>query len=223
MKLCEKENALFERWQNERGYDTFITDGVICPEQWENENKKIVFVLKEANAKGETLDWRACLSDHEKSRNWGSTWNNIARWTKALLEGGDYIEYFTPAERSKWLCRVAVVNLKKVAGGSSTKHKELVRYTQSDVSFIWEQLCIYSPDIIIACGSWVDWLLWEEILSSKQKTDEYVSGELFGRCYKTRFPNRDSDTTVICWRHPNSRYNSKEMFDAISVIGLEIY
>ena len=223
MKIYEQENALFKRWQKERGYDTFISDGVICPKQWENECKRIVFVLKEANAKDETLDWRECLSDYEKSRNWGSTWNNIARWTKAILEGGEYLEYISPAERSKWLCRVAIVNLKKVAGGANTKHKELEEYTKNDDHYIWEQLCIYSPDIIVACGSRVEWLLWEVILSSRQKTDECASGDLFGRCYKTHFPNKESDTTVICWRHPNSRYNSREMFNRIAAIGSEIH
>ena len=95
---------------------------MICPEQWDKEQIKITFVLKEANAVGETLDWRVCLSDYTISHNWGSTWNNIARWTKAILEGGEYIEYVSPEERSKWLSRVSIANLKKVAGRATTKH-----------------------------------------------------------------------------------------------------
>lgn len=222
LKIFEQENALFERWQKKRGYDTFIYDGVICPEQWEKEHKKIVFVLKEANAEGETLDWRECLSDSEQSRNWGATWNNVARWAKAILECGEYMEYVSPEERSKWLCRVSVMNLKKIAGGATTKHKELVEYAQNDARFIWEQLCIYNPDIIIACGSWVDWLLWEEVLLTRQPTDEYVREELFGRYYRTRFPNKDTDTIVICWRHPNGRYNSRELYNKMAYLSQNI-
>ena len=191
---------------------------MICPEQWSKENIKITFVLKEANALDETIDWRECLSDSEKSSNWGTTYNNVARWAKAILEGGEHMDYVSPEERTKWLCRVSVVNLKKVAGGAVTKHKELVEYARKDAQLIWKQLCLYKPDVIIACGSWAEWLLWEEILLKMQKTDKCAKGALFGKIYKTQFPNKDTDTTVVCWCHPNARRNSRILFEQMSGI-----
>ncbi|MFV0401630.1 MAG: hypothetical protein ACK5LX_13590 [Oscillospiraceae bacterium] len=213
MKIREQEDALFERWCSERGYNSFIADGVICPEQWVEESRKIVFVLKEANAIGETLDWRDLLSDCEQSRNWGTTYNNVAHWAKALLEGGEYNEDISPVERSKWLCRISVVNLKKVAGKGTTIPKELIEYAQNDAQYIWEQLCIYNPDVIVTCGDYLEWLLWEEILIPRQATDDYLKEKPLGHSFKTKFPGKDTFTTVICWRHPSRTHNNRELFE----------
>ena len=47
--LKEKERELFLRWKLERGYQHFISDGILDEAEWNKQKYKILFVLKEAN------------------------------------------------------------------------------------------------------------------------------------------------------------------------------
>jgi hypothetical protein len=143
------------------------------------------------------------LSTVETCSSWGGiTHNNNARWAKSLLEGGENLENINAEERCEWLSRISIVNLKKLAGDKAANYREIIEYAKNDHVYIWEQLCIYKPDIIVACGDPVNWLLWTEVLLKMQPTDKYRKWEL-GHTYNTQFPNKDTVTAVICWRHPN--------------------
>jgi len=210
MSIREQENILFAKWA-QKYEGLFVSDGAPCSEQFEKEKIKITFVLKEAVSPGESWDMRSWVDKHGGR---SQAWDNITRWTQAILKGGDYLRTVSREDRVCWLRRISFLNLKKVGGGNTTINSELVDYAKNDAHFIWEQLCIYNPDVIVACGSYVEWLLWEHILLPRQKTDEYVGGKLFGRSYKTQFSGKDSNTNVICFRHPSRTFGKdKELYD----------
>ena len=110
--IREQESALFAEWKSVRNYDSFTFDGVFDEEQYSIQPIKILYVLKEA-------DWPDCKEDlylkeyllSEISSTYWKTWNNIARWTKALLCGGSYqdMRHVTRKEKSFWMRKIAYV------------------------------------------------------------------------------------------------------------------
>lgn len=136
--IKEQEKRLFERWRTERGYPSFIADGVFDEKTWTAEPLKLTFVLKEAHWRNGNVDLCEWVLDNTPWK----TWNNIARWTKGMLEGGDYPAYLSMEERNRLLSRVSFLNLKKTGGGSRTDSRELRTYAHADAPYIREQLLL---------------------------------------------------------------------------------
>lgn len=149
--IKEQEQALFARWKSERGYQYFISDGIFDEAEWNKQAYKILFVLKEANWENGNADLCEFLLSEESSSYW-KTWNNIARWIKALLEQGEYPRNVSKADKSFWLRKVAAMNLKKVGGDAVAENDTIREYAQADRVYIKEQIELYQPDIIICCG-----------------------------------------------------------------------
>ncbi len=149
--LKEKEKILFSRWKAERGYKYFISDGIFNENEWNKQSYKILFVLKEANWENGNADLCEYLLS-ERSQSYWKTWNNVARWTKALLEPGDYPCSISKSDKSYWLRKVAAMNLKKVGGDAVAENETIREYAEKDKLYLKEQIELYSPDIIICCG-----------------------------------------------------------------------
>lgn len=123
-------------------------------------------MLKEANWMNESVDMKEWILSESSSTYW-KTWNNIARWTKGILEGGEYPTYVSKKDKTDWLSRISFINLKKVGGNSKANNNEIRQYAIKDFKYLLEQLTIYRPDIIICCGRGTGKnadLLYEEIL-----------------------------------------------------------
>ncbi len=153
MTIKDNEKILFEKWKAERDYRSFTWDGVFDEQTYLSQPLKILYVLKEADWLGldadlQLIDW--LLS--EKSPTYWKTWNNIARWTQALLVGGDYQKHISKQDKTYWLKKIAFMELKKVPGGASSSNDEIRSFVEKDRIFLKEQICCYHPDIIICCG-----------------------------------------------------------------------
>ena len=205
--IGEKQTELFDRWQSEQGYPYFIKDGVFDEKTWNGEPLKITFILKDANWPNANEN----LCDHVLNGHsptiW-KTWNNIARWTQALLEGGEYPWHLPEEERSRLLRRVSFLNLKKTGGGRGAKPKEIRAAAQNDAAYIREQLLLYKPDLIICCGKWlVSDILAKEVLQNPrlspifpvQDREEAEDGT---QNFYTRFPGKECLTPVVDFCHP---------------------
>ena len=136
--IIEQQNILFSKWQEKRKYNDFIKDGVFCEEEYVKQPLKILYVLKEANWNGSVNLCEWILSE-PKSGYW-RTWNNIARWTKALIEGGEYPHYVSKTDKSYWVKKIAFLNLKKVGGGAKANKDEISEYAIRDKKFIKENV-----------------------------------------------------------------------------------
>ena len=151
MTIKEQEELLFNRWKSSRKYQHFIADGVFDEAEWQNQKRRIVFVMKEANWKDDSADMCEWVMSEESPTYWKS-WNNIVRWTIALLEGGEYPRYVSRSDKTFWLKKTAFLNLKKPGGSARSSDKEIREYARRDANFIREQIGLYDPDIIICCG-----------------------------------------------------------------------
>jgi len=219
MTIKEREEELFQRWRTERGYDRFIKDGVFNEETWERQTVKLTFILKDPNWPGGDGDIRENLEKYPNRNHW-RTWNNIARWTRALLDGGAFPGFITREERLEQLRRISFLNLKKVGGGSHTRHNELQACAYKDAPFIRKQLLLYLPDMIICCGdcgkygSAASILERDVLLRPDLREPDLPDGCLRSQDWEwdggtswfyTRFPGKERLTPVVCFRHPSKR------------------
>lgn len=140
-------DALFAKWKATHNFNAFIRDGIVDPEHYETPH--ILFVLRDMNCQSE----RDLCADLRRDGSGWKTWNNIGRWTKALLDDDkEYPQDMSTMSRVEQLKRVAVMNLKKEGGVSRTAGNELLEAVQAQHEMIYEEICLCDPSIIICCG-----------------------------------------------------------------------
>ncbi len=147
----DRQTELFTRWRTAPGHEYFISDGIFDEAEWERQGYKVLFVLKEANWERANVDLCQWLLSEQSSTYW-KTWNNVARWTKALLEGGEYPRYVSKGDKSYWLRKIAALNLKKQGGDAVAEDETIRSHSEKDKGFLLEQIELCCPDIIICCG-----------------------------------------------------------------------
>ena len=74
--IKEQEKRLFEHWQTERGYPSFIADGVFDEKLWTAEPVKLTFVLKEANCTEKGIRSFVCSCGSSKAESIELDMNN---------------------------------------------------------------------------------------------------------------------------------------------------
>ena len=170
---------LYEDWQKEHEFSAFIRDGIVDESHYEEPH--VLFVLRDMNCQTE-CDLREQLSSH--GSGW-KTWNNIGRWTKALLDGDEnYPADMSEANRVEQVKRIAVMNLKKEGGVSRTSGSELLNAVQTQHEYIYKEICLCNPSIIICCGlpmkgciSNAD-LLWNYVFTDRTEWEKFSSANL---------------------------------------------
>ena len=139
-------HELFQRWKSEFDFEAFISDGIVDESRYEAPH--VLFVLRDMNCKEE----RDLCNDLRTDGSGWKTWNNVARWIIALLDGNkEYPSEITKEKRVVQLKRIAVMNLKKEGGGSRTDGSELLDAVQTQKAFILDEIKLCNPEIII-CG-----------------------------------------------------------------------
>lgn len=133
----------------------FHKDGIIHAEQYQEERLRLLFVLLEPNSKGGRWDR---FQGHDLRQVFGevglgkSIDINLARWTRVLLDGVQ--EYFSlnAAAAKEQLRRVAIMNLKKLAGSGTANPEAISVHAWRDAAFIRKQVELIRPDLVVTCG-----------------------------------------------------------------------
>lgn len=209
MTKTEKLNKLFDAWQED---NNFVRDGIFCEDKYSREPIKILYILRETHVddkKGKPpYDLRTDLICRPQGE--GRTWNNVARWTMALINDATFggAKKIEPSKLSQQMARIAVLNLKKSKGSSVSKMKEIAKAAENDLNNIREEIKICNPDIIIACGT----------LNELKK---YIFTEYKKICSKKlRLGKRElaiaeideSNFKVAEYRHPGQGCNAEKSF-----------
>ena len=138
---------LFDRWKIEFKFDAFIGDGIVDVKLYEEPH--ILFVLRDMNCREE----RDLCNDLRTDGSGWKTWNNAARWIEALLDGNkEYPESIDKEKRAAQMKRISVMNLKKEGGGSRTDGAVLLEVVKNQRKYIFEEIKLCDPEIIIGCG-----------------------------------------------------------------------
>ena len=208
-----QEAQLFLKWRNDPLYKgkPFITDGVFNEDCFSQQKTKVVFVLKESVAEDGVEEFDLCGA--VKDGGISTTWTNIARWTRVILDDGesDHVSWnklsrITAKDRADAMKKIAAINLKKTYGGPSSDMDEIANYAQPK---IWQQMQIYQPDLIVACGKNVAYIL--RTVSGLERVDwpHTERGIYYWDAGKTQHCSKF--TPVIDFHHPQSRIRAPFM------------
>ena len=155
-----RENDLFTRWKA-ASQKPFYRDGVRQPKRFTAAHVKTLFVLREANFDGEPCDYdfrpELLCNPHpfwkDRMFPWcfGLTYHNDGS-AEALWER---YKTSSPTKDTVFdtLDNFGFIQIKKCPGGAKSKATELIGAVEQDANFLREQLSIYCPDVIVACGA----------------------------------------------------------------------
>jgi hypothetical protein len=206
MTLREREDQIFDKYRYRTRGEPFIPDGAIS-EEYETSHTRLLVILKEPN--DPTGNWARSGGDIRDFGAWGgrgATWRNLARWS-ALLDypflSMDEIDVSDQEKCAKHLRRIAVVNLKKIAGGRTADMRIIREYAEKYWNLLEEQFKLYRPTLTIAGGVF-------EILVALRGSNEVLQEGL-------RFPYFEDQDLGVCisFYHPQPRYrqSNRGLFD----------
>ena len=147
---------LMAEWKaahRQRGFKTFIYDGAVNYERYENTSPRICFFLKEAYSQENSSDWNLTqrLSEGFMTRMWG----NVAEWTYGIINTTitalPQKQHLSAKQKAELLQKIAVVNIKKSDGKKQSNYEDLLACTVADQLFLQQELQILNPDVIV-CG-----------------------------------------------------------------------
>lgn len=222
--IAQQEEALFAEW-SQKHLGKFYRDGVPDPHRYRNAKTKTLLFLREGNFEGEPhdYDFRGELLTNPGKKFWML---RIAPWCYGLcraMEGTNVSwDSAKSAVASKSacidaLCQFGYIQLKKVAGGSTSSAKEIEKAVEQDCEFIRRQLRIYQPEVIIACGlgsrPTFD-LLLAHVFGAEVKAR---SGSALQRRYAKVSAGDGSSpqTVVIETMHPSHRGRREKVYDQL--------
>lgn len=194
---------MFAQWKEEHRINAFISDEIVDVKNYEEPH--VLFILRDMNCEEE----RDLCKDLRSDGSGWKTWNNIGRWTKALLDGNEiYPRDMSKTNRIAQLRRIAVLNLKKEGGRNRTKGNELLQSVQEQHKEIYDEICLCDPQIIICCGLSASGIignatLLKEYVFPNSTEWSSVKSPYFDRewsCYFTDINNRR--VPVISYCHP---------------------
>lgn len=251
MTDTERLNALFEEWlvPDEKYYyevnknndnapkynpKVFVKDGIVDEESYKRQDKKILFVLKEAYLKdkggiyksdNEDHDVREWLKDKNMAHNRGilsvspATWRRIMEWTYGIRHTDETVsaefpdEIYIKTDReydverfiTEFFGTIAVMNIKKSYGRSISKNYNLTEYAREFKTQLKKEIEIISPDIIVCCGT-------ANMLNAVYDGEIRKALNSGDHCI---FP-KNGRTIVIKTCHPANRHvDKKYMFNAV--------
>ena len=189
---------LWQRWgahYKSVGLDAtqICKDGIILPEKYKDEKRKLLFVLKDSNdyPKGD-------LSVYLENGPVGQTWHTLARWAAGILTGFkqpyESIDQYTVMTDS--IQKIAAINLKKYTGEAVANMSAVYAFAYHDRELLRDQIQAIAPTMIIACGVF-DPLVW------------LLDVKLDPRHPHSKIGTSRDGIPVIPWMHPGRKDNIK--------------
>ena len=225
----EQEKAIWHEMKEElqkEGIIGFYEDGIVDFESWNSAKIKIIFLLKEPvdkdiNARKSLIQFVQAGAKKSTDR----TWRNVARWVYSALHTQKHLPYAekvkpigdTSNSRKEWLKYIAVVNLKKQPGSSTTNTKALQeKFKRYYAKWLSKQLCIYEDaDIIVCCGKGVKNCLthvFNDIFHEKYNKNNWKSYQ-YSSGYNANIQYYKSKQVplIIDYWHPAARIKDEKM------------
>lgn len=207
--LSQRIDALMQEMATEHrkmGWSNFISDGAVNPDVYETSKPKIAFFLKEAYSKSDDGGWSLTnwLNNGAMTRMWGA----VAEWTYGIKNTTATSILPKPSlsneEKTELLKSVAIVNVKKSNGNVSSDYTDLLRYAETDCTYLKQELDLLSPDIIV-CGnnSSLLRLLYGASIRNGKVTSEGIIDADFMRENGYAFAGKQ---IIIDYYHPANQY-----------------
>ena len=187
--------------QTERGFTEYSVDGIVDYEAWSNVPLKVLYLLKE------NWGYQGCgvFSMAEEIPKWIAdgvpTYKRIAIMSELIFSRMSADFDTTPdqlkddSERLiKAIKQVAVINIKKVSGTSTSNDAAIRRESRKNAELLRMQIENIKPDVIIAGGS----VCWDSLI---------LDVGLFNSGQKTECWDGFADSGIVLFRskHPSAR------------------
>lgn len=152
-------NKLMQEWGE--GRNAFISDGVVNPERWFSQEVRPLFLLKEAYGEAKGNKCWSLIDDHlhQKDKKLSRMWKRVGEWTYGVMNTTDvciapYCGWDTDdidSYDNKYLNQIAIVNVKKSNGMSTSNMDDIRNCAKEDKKYILRELELCDPTVII-CG-----------------------------------------------------------------------
>ena len=216
-KQIKEIDILIEKKYNiNKEFDYVILDGIVDIEKYLKSNFKILWILKEPHDKGEhgKFDMRHLLQDAKYKNglnpNMKSTFTNIIYSTFGILNDftswNDIDDFRDNHDLIDVLQNIALINIRKLSGNSSSNDKEIKNTYIANKSLILKQIEIFNPNVIIGGGT-ISYLYSDLKLSKSRKKTLTKIGNInnYPKAYFT------SDNKIIIETcHPAARVNQEQ-------------
>jgi hypothetical protein len=211
-------SSLFSEWRA-RVDGRVFADGAVDPEHYIAAPSRVTFVMKEVNEADPGKEWDLCELIWENTK--GRTWNNVARWARAVRGARwDDVADVSEEQRRLALRSVAVMNLNKEGGTATTDAGRLRKIAHSAADLLRRQISILDPHLVVCCGGQTGDLAGRLLFDFEAKSWRRVDGHR-GVWVGPVVAGR----AVVCVPHPQARRSAREMFDglvaALRVVGAD--
>jgi hypothetical protein len=178
MRQIRKRLAtLFDEWLRtypKRLWREFHKDGIVSEDWYWRETHRLLFVQLEPNSKGGWSDrflgrdLRELFAGEEL--NWKPGHRNLALWTRALLDGVTKFDSPAVGPAQEQLRRVAIINLKKLAGSGTADHAAISVQAWHDRAMICRQVRLIRPTLVVTCGEFANRIFGRVVRGDPFKT-----------------------------------------------------
>ena len=149
----QKSDVLLKKWHQGKykDADDFSYDGISDFDIWSNQSLKVLYLLKETNS-----NFQPSICEQKINGSFGL---NLARWDyaiKCIFKNPDTIPKFPDDDDlPKYFDKlgVAMVEVKKVAGGGNSNNIEIESFAFNDKKELKEQIELINPQFIVCCGT----------------------------------------------------------------------
>lgn len=221
IKSCTNNDDVLSLWKekSEHNDKVFVKDGIVDDVVWKSQDKKILYILKEAYGSAEDWDLteRVLKKDSILSH---PTWRSVVEWTYGIWKtSAEEIASYAPKEiheiKDDLIRKIAVINLKKSDGKSCSDNLQIKQYAENDIELIKKQIELISPNIIV-CGSTLSAL--NEALKAKGHKPVYSNDSKCDNWFYYTDAFTGSETLVIDYYHPSIRWAALVNYYAITSI-----
>ena len=214
--IATRENALFDRW--EKKHEHLFRDGVPVPSSYIKTKIKTVFVLREPNFQGcpRAYDFRIELPDnphHFWKRKVGLLCYALSSFSDTVDELWKKAQDSEIDATKELLSRFGYVQIRKMGGAGTADHKKLRQYAEEYGALLREQIAIYSPNLVVACGlgtAKTFSLLTEHVLKEHRECQLGRTGRRYAIVNDTELS--PSPIYMIETHHPSHRKSRYEVF-----------
>ncbi len=200
----------------EKNHYPYISDGIVDLDRFEKPS--VLYIMKEVNSDEKKGSWD--LRQFLKKGARSASWNNISMWTygiKEFLRSGKKVSWEevslrkkseNEGFRKKMLRQIAVMNLKKTPGGTSTNNTSLKQYVEKYHASLTRQFGLLKKevDLIICCGKPTGSLLRRHILNPSFESWDLTSNGI-------QFKKLDDGPVIIYYFHPASRKRQEDLYN----------
>ena len=146
---------LFNEFQALYPNKNLVEDGIANVDKFNKTSPKILWILKEAVDEDKT-SWSLCEFMNETVTSypkWHKTWTLIIKISYALINNISEYKKIPNADKiEKITSNISLINIKKEAGISKSKQKEINKYYLQTKYFLLKQIVDIKPNIIFNCS-----------------------------------------------------------------------